>query len=108
MRNEDVPRESRARIARVLRGLTAIACVGFACSVLADDPASPPQNAPATRPDAQVPPAKPPTAGAPTPSSKKGEQDTDDSGDYDKNATKRFTPSERTPADRNVSFPVDI
>ena len=32
----------------------------------------------------------------------------DQDDDYDRNATKRFTPSERTPADRNVSFPVDI
>ncbi len=59
---------------------------------------SPTQTAPAAPPAAQ----KPATAAKPTPNP------VDESGDYEKNAAKRFTPSERTPADKNVSFPVDI
>ena len=38
----------------------------------------------------------------------KSDADDDEGGDYEKNAAKRFTPTERTPADKNVSFPVDI
>ena len=79
-----------------------------ALGAIAEDdknPTPPPQQAPA-------PPANPPAT--PPPATKKADPSAADANpvepddDYDKNATKRFTPSERTPADRNVSFPVDI
>jgi len=91
----------------VLR-LTLMAAAAMAVA-LADDetqpaPATPTQATPA--PAAPVPAKKPATDKKPA--ADKSDQNPDDSGDYEKNAAKRFIPSERTPADRNVSFPVDI
>ena len=69
------------------------------------------QNPAPPPPQASAPPANPPTA---PPAAKKPDPSADaakpmdEDDDYEKDATKRFTPSERTPADRNVSFPVDI
>lgn len=75
-----------------------------ALGAIAEDEKSP---APTPQQAAPPPPANPPAAKKPDPSADDATpRDQDD--DYDKNATKRFTPSERTPADRNVSFPVDI
>jgi hypothetical protein len=68
--------------------------VGAASIALADDQSQPAQQ-----------PAAPATDAPPQ---KKTGTDDDEGADYEKNATKRFTPTERTPADRNVSFPVDI
>ncbi len=68
----------------------------------ADDSA--PQPAPAA-PTASAPADK----AAAKPAAKPVDGNDDDQGaDYEKNAARRFTPTERTPADKNVSFPVDI
>jgi hypothetical protein len=89
--------------------------VGSAAAI-ADDTA--PQPAPASSPaPAQTPAPAAPTAAKPAdkaaakpaaqPAGKSDAGD-DEGADYEKNAAKRFTPTERTPADKNVSFPVDI
>ncbi|HZF15876.1 MAG TPA: hypothetical protein VE046_08065 [Steroidobacteraceae bacterium] len=70
-------------------------------------PAATPAPAPATQPATPAQPAAP-AAKKPDTAAKPASQDDDEGADYDKNAAKRFTPSERTPADKNVSFPVDI
>jgi cytoskeletal protein RodZ len=72
--------------------------VGAASIALADDQSQP----------AQQPAQKPAAPATNAPAQKKTGTDDDEGADYEKNATKRFTPTERTPADRNVSFPVDI
>ena len=94
--------------------------VGTAAAV-ADDTA--PQPAPASSPaPAQTPapaPAAPAAPKAAKPADKtaappaakpggKSDAGDDEGAEYEKNAAKRFTPTERTPADKNVSFPVDI
>ena len=98
MRNSD----GRARWTAALARLVLVSSVGAAAIALADDrsqPAAPATNAPAP---------KPATPAANAPAEKKAGADDDEGADYEKNASKRFTPTERTPADRNVSFPVDI
>jgi hypothetical protein len=99
--------------AGLLARLALMAAAAMAVA-LADD-----ETQPAPAPSTQATPA--PAAPAPTPATTgaasapakkpatgKSDQNSDDSGDYEKNAAKRFIPTERTPADRNVSFPVDI
>ena len=91
------------RILRVLVALTVLYAVGAS----ADPPAS--QNAPA---------ASPPAAGkesAGASASKDAASNGDKSADKDSDkeqsgakAPKRFVPSERSPADSNSTFPVDI
>jgi hypothetical protein len=75
-----------------------------ALGAIAEDEKNP---APAPPPPAQPANETPPAAKTTNPSADDANP-VDQDDDYDKNATKRFTPSERTPADRNVSFPVDI
>lgn len=74
-------------------------------AVAEDDKAPAPAATPSPAPTA---PATPPAAQKPDTTAKPAPNPVDESGDYEKNAAKRFTPSERTPADKNVSFPVDI
>jgi hypothetical protein len=76
-----------------------------AVGAVAEDDKAP---APAATPTTQTAPATPPAAQKPDTAAKPAPNPVDESGDYEKNAAKRFTPSERTPADKNVSFPVDI
>ena len=106
MRNESGHSNDGPRLARVLFAAVAMASLGIVSAVRADDPA--PASAPAPKPDASKPNTKAPAKPATTPAAKPADAGDDESGDYEKNAAKRFTPTERTPADRNVSFPVDI
>lgn len=70
-------------------------------AIAEDENAAPPPVAPT--------PARPDPATAPAKVDKADKNATDDEGsDYEKNAARRFTPTERTPADKNISFPVDI
>jgi hypothetical protein len=79
---------------------------GGGSAVFADDPVPTvdAKPAPEQSKETKPPPAKP----AVKPADSTKNSDDDEGADYDKNAAKRFTPTERTPADRNVSFPVDI
>jgi hypothetical protein len=94
----------------------AMASVGAVAIVRADDPAPPGAPAPkgeapkadAPKPANPKPAAKPPASNATQPAANPADSGDVEGPDYDKNATKRFAPTERTPADRNVSFPVDI
>jgi hypothetical protein len=105
MRNET---RARARHAALARGLLAF-IVGAASGALAEDTTPPVQPAPAqTAPTPTEPTKEPAGKPASAPATTQGADGDDQGADYEKNAAKRFTPTERTPADRNVSFPVDI
>jgi len=116
MRNDSNSIHRRAALLCAL--LTAV--IGTAIA-FADESAPPPGPAsspapaqtPAPAPSAPAAPAasKPADKAASKPAAKpagKSDADDDEGSDYEKNAAKRFTPTERTPADKNVSFPVDI
>ena len=108
MRNDSNSIHRRAALLCAL--LTAV--IGTAIA-FADE--SPPPPGPASSPAPAQTPAPAPSAPAAPAASKpaakpagKSDADDDEGSDYEKNAAKRFTPTERTPADKNVSFPVDI
>lgn len=99
MRNDDNRIHWHAALAILIAG---------AAVAVADD--TPPQPAPSTAAPAETAPAQPAEKAAAKPAKPAGKNDVDDDegAAYEKNAAKRFTPTERTPADKNVSFPVDI
>ena len=92
-------RNSKSHASSRWHAVLAVLTLALGARALADDPSPPAPATPAKK--VEAPSATPPPAN-------KSDTDDDEGADYEKNAARRFTPTERTPADRNVSFPVDI